>query len=589
MTDFTMQSSKGFNPFLMESDYAAAPVEPMYAAAADAASSNPFLGGFDAAPEPAHDIPGYSAAAPTGGDNPFLNYSYQPPPSEEQMMAPGPNATTGAHNPFADFGAPAAAPLSGRAHAYFSSTADMSYAHQTHEPEHQLIDTTSEPSSSMPHQTTQSLLESVTGALEATSDSLLDRLRVTAPSPTPDLPSPTPSPRSPSPDLLLGDDQPPPPPPSANPLNPSPHQFDSIIDLFDAEPVPSGPKSSAEILGLYNTMTVTTAKPAVPVQEVPSSAAVHSLVDLVIEPATPKLFDMEDKQEDVAAAYVDQYQQVPSVTSPPAAITPTKDMPMSPEKVPEQDLLSPEAPQKPKPPKPPTPVKQVPPAIPPEPVRPPAPTAFSPTASPSRGAPPERPKPPPVPAPPRSPVHEVKPLPSRPPPPVPPAPRASPQPPQVPPSPAVQPQPPMVPSAPVVPDQQPYQSPFAPSVPFEPVVLAAPPPPAAVVHQEQPPPPQPFKQPQQAFYSEPPKQPFSSTGVDIFGSSKPQTDPFSAAEPTFNSTISRTNGDTFDDFDKKFESLSEIEAGKTPTTAFGDPFGGSGAATGTATADSGKC
>jgi hypothetical protein len=108
-----------FNPFLMETDYAQQPPNPMYTPAAPmdtSQSSNPFLS-FGAPPQqPVQAAPLYVeeqvAYAPVGGDNPFLSYADS-------------NAAA-ASNPFADY-----APSCG-ANAYFSSTADMSYAHQTY-------------------------------------------------------------------------------------------------------------------------------------------------------------------------------------------------------------------------------------------------------------------------------------------------------------------------------------------------------------------------------------------------------------------------------------------------------------------------
>lgn len=141
-----------FNPFLMETDYTAqsSAAASMYTNPApsggvpmDTGSSNPFLS-FGAGPEPAASMPpvsnmgsymdpsiyGGGAVAATG-DNPFLSYDMGQPVAEAASS-----------NPFADYSAPepvVSHPFSSQmsiggtagANAYFASTADMSYAHQT--------------------------------------------------------------------------------------------------------------------------------------------------------------------------------------------------------------------------------------------------------------------------------------------------------------------------------------------------------------------------------------------------------------------------------------------------------------------------
>lgn len=198
MSGYTMQ---GFNPFLSDVDTQAHVAPQCGSDVADTSvASNPFLASGAFSYEPPAEKPTQQ------GENPFL--------STTQSTAP---PVFGSGNPFADFVTPqqpVAVGFMGATESGIDGWNEM----QTSYGSTSALELQSVSSS------TQNLLNSVTGALEATSDSLLDRLRF-QPSPIPQVPTRTPSPRTPSPDLLMGDEdlqmptfvQPAPPKPVENP------------------------------------------------------------------------------------------------------------------------------------------------------------------------------------------------------------------------------------------------------------------------------------------------------------------------------------------------------------------------------------
>ena len=205
---------KGINPFLFEAEE-----PPQHLVYEQAAASNPFLMDFVATSAPEQQyIP----------ENPFLAQSMdaviqQPPPVYS--------------NPFADI-----------VDTNLVQPADM-WSVPASEPPVNLPPAEAFPSygSVMPP-STKDLLDAVTGSLDATSDSLLDRLRVSQPSPIPQPPSPTPSPRTPSPvtpDLLGGFDDEVPIPKPGNVVE----EETSIPQVVPvAEPEPPLTKPSVDIM-----------------------------------------------------------------------------------------------------------------------------------------------------------------------------------------------------------------------------------------------------------------------------------------------------------------------------------------------------
>ncbi|CAG7717623.1 unnamed protein product, partial [Allacma fusca] len=561
------------------------------------APSNPFLQDFGAPPE--RPFAG-------GNDNPFFNPFGAPAaptttvaPSAAAFMFSDSSSNVGAGNPFASFVDPTPAPTHTSSNGPFSAVDSDSgglwdappppapgppvtqqiFMMDTR-PDEQISlfdsgpsgdDSPLRPPPPTVPQTTKELLDSVTGALEANSESLMDRLRLTQPSPINLAPSPSPSPRSPSPDLL-GDEPPPPPPSSANPLQPSPHQIESILDIFD-QPVSTGPKTTMDILGLYYTgsttvvpsapPTTTTAPSYIPMQSEPIAPEILEIVIPMVGPTPTETPNLMDNSASVVSPTVDvaPMEFTPAKVEPPPLVEPPHLVPQ---------VLSPEA----------TPSVVV-----QEPV------------SPARAPPPERPKPPPAP-PNRSPVHETKPFPTRPPPPVPPAPRASPQPHG--PPPAVPPQP-MFPAKPdLPPSPHPPHPPPPPAVPHHP----HPPPPAVPAQPHVSHPPAPFTPTKPSFTPQPfipptaapeptvvntessliEEEPIITRPADLFGKSSSNA-PFASAsafggtdivvnppafQPPNSNEIKATSA--FDDFDAKFNSISEVESAST--NAFGDPFSG---------------
>jgi len=401
-----MQTSKGFNPFLAE---ASAP-------AASSAATNAFLPSDPSSQPASNPFLDFGSAPAPAADNPFLNFT-----SGGAVTAPAPSAV--ARNPFADFGAPPDV-----------SNGPFTSIPQDYAPPTDFIGIPQD--SKMPHNSTQDLLESVTGQLEATSDSLLHRLRVNQPSPIPQVPSPTPSPRTPSPDLMMGDET---PMTTAPPVGvPPPVQTDSILDLMDDTEASSKPKTSMEILGLYHH-----APKSQPPLAQPVAPVVESILDISSEPAAPSI--AETRKPSLPATEAQVVTKKPEILSPPEVKPGPPPRPASPTKPP-SPAISPHTSRrgseaivsngKPSRPELPLPISSA------------VVNSGSPSkSSPGSGSSPVKPGRPPPPPP------EAKAMPSRPPPPVPPAPRASPQPPSVvsPPKPT-KPQPPaVVPTAAAVP------------------------------------------------------------------------------------------------------------------------------------------
>ncbi|XP_076634546.1 uncharacterized protein LOC143348342 [Colletes latitarsis] len=246
LMDKSIMDSKGGNPFLMD-DYGAEPDDRL----AGQATSNPFLQDFGDA----------ETTAP--GENPFLNYT-----ADQSYQSQIPVDST---NPFASFGEDAPATDTPATNIFTSQGTDMFATTETAEPNANLFDAdvpsqasqeifgqaadlpipvTSPPQPKngkpapsrpppprpqppAPPKHTKDLILSVTGAMDATSNHLLDRLQATrTPSPTL-MHSPSPTPEHSFADLLdvdsnvpdlMSDD--------AKMVDPPQNQ--DILDLFDA-------------------------------------------------------------------------------------------------------------------------------------------------------------------------------------------------------------------------------------------------------------------------------------------------------------------------------------------------------------------
>ena len=445
MAGYALQGSAGFNPFLMDAEPVPPPNDQF---GSQSNTSNPFLSDFTSGPS-------HTQVEESQNANPFLSFASNAVP------------VTDAGNPFAQFLSSSTtenswgidtSSVNAKSSPFFSTGADDDHS----------------ASPPMVPRSTQDLLQTVTGSLEATSDSLMDRLRLAQPSPVPMPPSPTPSPRSPSPDLWGDEDAAPHQHHHINPPTSHPESLNSLLDLYESAPNISGPKSSIEILGLYNTFAPTTTTTSIPVSIV---APIESINNEVQQPETENTSAQQEIQNETAAPLVASIE--PVYTSPPPEPVVVPQISEQPAYIPpkvEPVYTQPTMVLTPIPPKvEPTftqpPIKD-PPFSPPAdkpPFSPPAmeptiyhpkvepayvpskpePPVFAPMAEPKfdlsyTGAPvpvtheekqpelysttftapaPERPKPPPVPS-----ISQRKPLPNRPPPPMPPAPRIQPSP-----------------------------------------------------------------------------------------------------------------------------------------------------------------
>ncbi|PBC32528.1 Protein stoned-B [Apis cerana cerana] len=233
--------SKGGNPFLMD-DYDGIESNDNMAGQA----SNPFLQDF-----------GDASGTSGGGENPFLNFG------GDQSYHQSSAITVDSTNPFASFATDSSAPSTGFEAAttdattanIFSTEAKNIFVTSGDEPN--LFDaplsshSSEEPQPPAPPKNTKDLILSVTGAMDATSNHLLDRLQATrTPSPTL-MHSPSPTPEHSFADFLDVDSNVPDLMSDDNSKAVEPPKNRDILDLFDA------PNTDTTTTTIFSSSTIT--------------------------------------------------------------------------------------------------------------------------------------------------------------------------------------------------------------------------------------------------------------------------------------------------------------------------------------------